>query len=104
MVNGDLAFDISSEMSRLDLAGERQMKSYRTIFIWIGIFAILGIVLIMVACETGVLEPQNGPEQNAGVQDGLGGDTGIGTGTGIGSGNSSGGNPWYRHLSARHVK
>jgi LCP family protein required for cell wall assembly len=68
------------------------MKSYRTIFIWIGIFAILGIVLIMVACETGVLEPQNGPEQNAGVQDGLGGDTGIGTGTGIGSGNSSGGN------------
>ena len=39
------------------------MKSYRTIFIWIGIFAVIGIVLLMVACETGVLTGQNGQEQ-----------------------------------------
>ena len=39
------------------------MKSYRAIFIWIGIFAVIGIVLLMVACETGVLTGQNGREQ-----------------------------------------
>jgi len=47
--------------------GERLMKdfrtifmSYRTIFIWIGIFAVIGIVLLIVACETGVLTARSG--------------------------------------------
>ena len=33
------------------------MGSNRTILIWIGILALIGIVLLMVACETGVLLP-----------------------------------------------
>lgn len=35
------------------------MLSNRTILIWIGILTLVGIILLMVACETGVLMPDN---------------------------------------------
>jgi LCP family protein required for cell wall assembly len=40
------------------------MKGYRTILIWIGIFLLIGIILLMVACEMGVLSSRK-EQQNA---------------------------------------
>jgi len=37
---------------------EKRLMSTRTILIWIGIFALAGIILLMVACEEGLLTPQ----------------------------------------------
>jgi len=38
------------------------MGANRKILIWIGIFALIGIILLMVACETGVLTQQLKPQ------------------------------------------
>jgi len=38
------------------------MNSNRKILIWIGIFALIGVILLMVACETGVLTQQHKPQ------------------------------------------
>lgn len=38
------------------------MVANKKILIWIGVFSIIGIILLMVACETGVLSVQN-PQQ-----------------------------------------
>ncbi|NLK87048.1 MAG: LCP family protein [Clostridiaceae bacterium] len=49
------------------------MSSNRTILIWIGILTLIGIILIMVACETGVLMPneqQDNVPQEADTNDG----------------------------------
>lgn len=35
------------------------MKSNRAVLIWIGIFTLIGIILLMVACEMGMLSSQN---------------------------------------------
>ncbi len=35
------------------------MSGNKTILIWIGVLTLVGIILLMVACETGVLTPQN---------------------------------------------
>ena len=49
------------------------MAKNKTILIWIGILILVGIILIMVACETGVLTPQqpveNIPGDTAGQND-----------------------------------
>ena len=41
------------------------MPSTRKIWIWIAIVALIGITLLMVACETGVLLPQDQPQSEA---------------------------------------
>lgn len=38
------------------------MSANKKILIWIGVFALIGIVLLMVACETGVLTQQQPPQ------------------------------------------
>lgn len=43
------------------------MGANRKILIWIGIFALIGVILLMVACETGVLLPQK-PQQIVGPE------------------------------------
>ncbi len=45
------------------------MKTKRVLLIWIGILTVIGIVLLMVACETGVLMQGTGHDQNAEGQD-----------------------------------
>lgn len=47
------------------------LMSYRTIFIWIGIFAVIGIVLLVVACETGVISARSGYEGTGTGQDAM---------------------------------
>ncbi|MEN6314237.1 MAG: LCP family protein [Clostridiaceae bacterium] len=41
------------------------MGSNKNIIIWIGILALIGIILVMVACETGVLTHQQKPQPSA---------------------------------------
>lgn len=46
------------------------MAANRKILIWIGVFTLIGLILVMVACETGVLSSQK-PQQDVGpvIQD-----------------------------------
>ena len=41
-------------------SGDNSMIGNRKILIWIGIFSLIGIILLMVACETGVLRAKTG--------------------------------------------
>ncbi len=58
--------------------GGLPMGSNRTILIWIGILTLIGIILLMVACETGVLTPE-GQQDNVQQEADANGDPNVTT-------------------------
>ena len=53
-----------SELAKDKLVKSKVLTRNRIIFIWIGILAVIGIVLLVVACETGVITQQEEPGEN----------------------------------------